>query len=68
MNTTDKSVEKESIHLYFQRKKTISPAKGRKNEYQRRVSPIVLSGGRSNDTHINRMKAKNTNSPDTVVA
>ena len=32
------------------------PANGRKNEYQRRVSPIVRSGGRSKEIHIIRIK------------
>ena len=42
------------------------PAKGKKNEYQRRVSPIVRKGGRSSDTHIDRINAKNTNRPAMV--
>ena len=41
----------------------MKPANGRKNEYQRRVSPIVRSGGRSSDIHIEIMKPKNTNNP-----
>ena len=41
----------------------MKPAKGRKNEYQRRVSPIVRNGGRSNETHIIRIKLKNTARP-----
>ena len=39
------------------------PATGRKKEYHRRVSPMVLNGGRSNDIHIIRIKLKNTASP-----
>ena len=38
-----------------------------KNEYQRRVSPIVRNGGRSNEIHINKIKLKKANSPNTVV-
>ena len=30
----------------------MSPDSGSSSEYQSRVSPIVLSGGRSNDIHI----------------
>ena len=66
MNTSDRMVEKVRIHLYFQREYTISPASGRKNEYHRRVSPIVLSGGRSSEIHIATIKLKNTNSPIVV--
>jgi hypothetical protein len=44
------------------------PATGRKNEYHRRVSPIVCSGGRSKDIHIPRMKAKKTAMPVSVQA
>ena len=44
------------------------PAKGKKNEYQRRVSPIVLNGGRSKEIHIIKMKLKNTMSPMMVDA
>ena len=42
------------------------PANGRKNEYHRRVSPIVLNGGRSNEIHIIEIKLKNTASPRMV--
>lgn len=42
------------------------PATGRKNEYHKRVSPIVRSGGRSNDIHMPTMKAMNIASPATV--
>ena len=63
MNTSAKIVENESIHLYLQRLYTMSPASGRKNEYQRRVSPIVLNGGRSKEIHIIRIKLKNTARP-----
>ena len=44
------------------------PANGRKNEYQSRVSPIVRSGGRSNEIHIERMNEKKKSKPKTVVA
>ena len=44
------------------------PVMGRKKEYQRRVSPIVRNGGRSNEIHIETMKLKNTNRPMIVVA
>jgi hypothetical protein len=44
----------------------MSPTSGRKNEYQRRVSPIVRNGGRSSEIHIDSMNAKNTNSPKMV--
>ena len=42
------------------------PAKGRKNEYHRRVSPIVRNGGRSRLIHMATMKAKNSRRPTTV--
>ena len=32
------------------------PANGRKNEYHRRVSPIVRIGGRSKEIHMNDKK------------
>ena len=42
------------------------PASGKKKEYQRRVSPIVLNGGRSKEIHIIKIKLKNTPRPITV--
>ena len=42
------------------------PASGKKKEYQRRVSPIVRNGGRSNEIHIIRIKLKNTTRPKIV--
>ena len=42
------------------------PANGRKNEYQRRVSPIVRSGGRSRLTHMATMKLKKSSRPTAV--
>ena len=47
MNTVARTVENESIHLYFQRTYVNNPATKAKNEYHRRVSPIVFKGGRS---------------------
>ncbi|EXY14897.1 hypothetical protein M083_0390 [Bacteroides fragilis str. 3986 T(B)9] len=42
------------------------PAKGKKKEYHKRVSPIVRIGGRSREIHIPRMKAKKTANPANV--
>lgn len=42
------------------------PAVGRKNEYHKRVSPIVRNGGRSRLPHIKMIKLKNTMSPNRV--
>ncbi len=42
------------------------PANGRKNEYHRRVSPIVRIGGRSKEIDIPTMKLKKTTSPRQV--
>ena len=56
MNTRAIIVLNESIHLYLHLLYTIIPATGMKNEYQRRVSPIVLSGGLSREIHIPSMK------------
>ena len=44
------------------------PASGRKNEYQRRVSPMVRRGGRSRLIHMATMKLKNTSRPTVVSA
>ena len=68
MNTRARIVENDRIHLYFHLEYTISPTKGRKNEYHRRVSPIVRRGGRSKDIHMERINEKNTNRPSTVAA
>ena len=54
------------IHLYFQRIYVINPANGRKKEYHKRVSPIVRIGGRSKETHMPRIKQKNTANPNRV--
>jgi hypothetical protein len=69
INTTDISVLNESIHLYRHLTYTTIPASDRKNEYHKRVSPIVRSGGRSSESHIPTMKAKNIAEPmdDTAV-
>lgn len=40
------------------------PANGRKNEYHKRVSPIVRIGGRSKEIHMPTMKLKRQPSPD----
>jgi hypothetical protein len=39
------------IHLYFQREYVNNPAIRMKKEYHKRVSPIVLIGGRSRVAH-----------------
>ncbi len=44
----------------------MSPTTGRKNEYQRRVSPIVRSGGRSSDIHMPMINRKKITKPATV--
>lgn len=59
----DRTVLKVSIHLYFQRAYVMIPAKGKKNEYHRRVSPMVRMGGRSSEIHMLTIKAKNTSNP-----
>ena len=66
--TIDMTLLKDSIHLYLQRAYTATPATERKNEYHRRVSPIVRMGGRSSDTHIPMMKARNTAEPQSDTA
>jgi hypothetical protein len=50
-------VEKDSIHLKRHLIYVNKPAKRAKNEYHRRVSPIVLSGGLSRPIHISMMNA-----------
>ena len=42
------------------------PANGRKNEYHKRVSPIVRIGGRSKEIHMPTMKLKKTAKPRQV--
>ena len=41
-------------------------ANGRKNEYHKRVSPIVRIGGRSKEIHMPTMKLKKTAKPRQV--
>ena len=47
MKTPASIVENSIIQRYFQREYVNKPATRRKKEYHRRVSPIVLIGGRS---------------------
>jgi hypothetical protein len=63
IKTTDISVLNERIHLYRHLTYTAIPASERKNEYHRRVSPIVRIGGRSRAIHIPIIKAINTAEP-----
>ena len=51
MNTPASTVENNMIHLYFQREYVNNPAIRMKKEYHKRVSPIVLIGGRSRVAH-----------------
>jgi len=49
MKTKDMTVVRERIHLYLQRMYVTRPARVRKREYHRRVSPMVTRGGRSRE-------------------
>ena len=57
MKTAARTAENGSIHLYRHRMYVKIPERYAKNEYQSRVSPIVLNGGRSRPTHNHAMKA-----------
>lgn len=57
MKTVARTVEKDRIHLKRHLIYVNKPAKRAKNEYHRRVSPIVLSGGLSRPIHISMMNA-----------
>ena len=46
----------------------MQPTMGRKNEYHRRVSPIVRRGGRSSDIHMPTINEKNTARPAMVMS
>jgi hypothetical protein len=60
MNTVARTVENERIHLYLHLRYVKRPAKIAKNEYHRRVSPIVLKGGRSRLIHRPAMNEAST--------
>ena len=66
MKTSARMVEKESIQRYRHRLQVMMPATGRKNEYQRRVSPMVRKGGRSRLIQRPQMKAKKRAIPSSV--
>jgi hypothetical protein len=57
MKTVARTVGKDRIHLKRHLIYVNKPAKRAKNEYHRRVSPIVLSGGLSRPIHISMMNA-----------
>lgn len=59
-------VLKLNIHLYLHLIYVISPANGKKNEYQSLVSPIVRNGGRSNENHNKAIKVPNKIRPKAV--
>ena len=60
MNTVARTVENERIQRYRHRRYVNRPAASAKNEYQRRVSPIVLNGGLSRLSHKPAMKTERT--------
>jgi hypothetical protein len=63
VKTADKTAVKANNQEYFQRLKASNPAADRKNEYQRRVSPMVRMGGLSSLSHRPIIKAKIMTAP-----
>jgi hypothetical protein len=60
IKTVDKRAEKDKIHLYFHLRYVKSPETIAKNEYHKRVSPIVRIGGRSKEIHIPTINIEKT--------
>ena len=56
----------QALRLFETALSYVNNKNGKKNEYHRRVSPIVRSGGRSKEIHNPTMKAKNTTKPAIV--
>ena len=59
-NTVDNKVENDNIQRYFHRIYVRSQAIPMKNEYHKRVSPIVRKGGRCRYSHNPAIKMPNT--------